>query len=98
MRSTGRASLTVQLVELEDGRALADARAHGDAARATRTAACEAMFSIGLGVAAALAPPLAVARGIDLAGEATPIGLGCRACTRARLPATIGAAGGARAC
>ncbi len=40
-------------------------------------------FAIGIGLDANLAAPLAAARGIDLKnGEATPIGLGCRNCTR----------------
>ncbi|MCJ8158315.1 short-chain fatty acyl-CoA regulator family protein [Sphingomonas sp. LaA6.9] len=45
-----------------------------------------AEFAIGLGVSASLASTLAVARGIDLGGEATPIGLGCRVCTRQDCP------------
>ncbi|MFA5990103.1 MAG: short-chain fatty acyl-CoA regulator family protein [Sphingomonas sp.] len=46
-----------------------------------------AEFVVGLGLDAALAAPLAAARGIDLAGgEVTPIGLGCRACTRSDCP------------
>jgi len=45
-----------------------------------------AEFAVGLGVAAELAGGLAVARGLDLKGEATPIGLGCRACQRGQCP------------
>jgi len=46
-----------------------------------------AQFAVGLGLDAALAAPLAAARGFDLMrGEATPIGPGCRACTRADCP------------
>jgi predicted transcriptional regulator len=42
-----------------------------------------AIFAVGLGLAADLARPLALARGLDLGeGAATPIGLGCRHCTR----------------
>ena len=42
-----------------------------------------AMFAISLGVRANLAAPLVYARGLDLdTGGATPIGLGCSACTR----------------
>ena len=49
--------------------------------------AIRAEFVIGLGLDASLAAPLAAARGIDLkTGEATPIGLGCRACTRPDCP------------
>ena len=46
-----------------------------------------AEFAVGLGLDAAMAAPLAAARGIDLkGGEATPIGLGCTACTRPDCP------------
>ena len=46
-----------------------------------------ARFAIGLGLDAKLAAPLAAARGFDLLrGTATPIGLGCRACTRPDCP------------
>jgi XRE family transcriptional regulator, fatty acid utilization regulator len=43
-------------------------------------------FVVGLGLAADLAAPLALARGFDLAAAATPIGLGCRHCTRPACP------------
>jgi hypothetical protein len=77
--------LMVQLVELETGeRWLTMARTVTPQGR--RYGGVEAIFSIGLGIEAALAAPLAIARGIDLAGEATPIGLGCRACTRPGCP------------
>lgn len=46
-----------------------------------------ALFGIVLGLRADLAAPLAAARGLDLgAGSATPIGLGCPACTRPDCP------------
>jgi predicted transcriptional regulator/DNA-binding XRE family transcriptional regulator len=46
-----------------------------------------AEFVVGLGIEASLAAPLAAARGVDLKqGEATPIGLGCKACTRPHCP------------
>lgn len=78
-------SLMVQLVEMEDEtRWLTMARTVTPQGR--RIGGIEAMFAIGLGVAADLAAPLAIARGIDLGGDATPIGLGCRACTRAACP------------
>jgi predicted transcriptional regulator len=78
-------SLAVQLVELEGGsRWLTVARTVTP--QGHRQGGVEAMFAVGLGVEAVLAAPLAAARGIDLAGEATPIGLGCRACTRADCP------------
>lgn len=78
-------ALNIQLVELEDGgRWLTIARTvtpHG-----RRYGAVAAEFAVGLGVAAGLAAPLIYARGIDLAGEATPIGLGCRQCLRSACP------------
>jgi predicted transcriptional regulator len=45
-----------------------------------------AEFVVGLGIAAELAGSLALARGLDLTGAATPIGLGCRQCTRPACP------------
>ncbi len=52
-----------------------------------REGSIRAEFAVGLGLEAKLAAPLAAARGIDLNnGEATPIGLGCRACTRPDCP------------
>lgn len=75
-------SLKVQLVELDDGaRWLTIARTVTPQGR--RVVGIEALFAVGLGVSADLAAPLAVSRGIDLGGDATPIGLGCRQCTRA---------------
>lgn len=77
--------LVVQLVELEDGaRWLTVARTVTP--QGSRYGAVAGEFAIGLGVAAELAGNLAVARGIDLKGEATPIGLGCRACFRENCP------------
>lgn len=75
-----------QLVELEDNtRWFTLARTvHPQGQRA---GGIRAEFAVGLGLAAELAAPLALARGIDLArGQATPIGLGCRQCTRADCP------------
>lgn len=78
-------SLMVQLVSLEGGqRFLTMARTV--VPQGQRFGGVEAMFAVGLGVAADVAGPLAVARGIDLAGEGTPIGLGCRACLRGDCP------------
>ncbi|MEO5867482.1 MAG: short-chain fatty acyl-CoA regulator family protein [Sphingomonas sp.] len=78
-------SLMVQLVELEDGaRWLTMARTVQP--QGHRHGAVPAEFAVGLGVAAAQAGTLVVARGIDLAGEAMPVGLGCRACVRANCP------------
>ncbi len=52
-----------------------------------RIGGVRAEFAIGLGVAADLASPLAATRGVDLKrGDATPIGLGCAACTRPNCP------------
>ncbi|MDB5696961.1 MAG: transcriptional regulator [Sphingomonas bacterium] len=48
--------------------------------------AVAAEFAVGLGVEAGQAAGLAAARGIDLAGDATPIGLGCAACLRPDCP------------
>ncbi|TPG15275.1 helix-turn-helix domain-containing protein [Sphingomonas oligophenolica] len=78
-------SLAVQLVELEDGaRWLTMARTVTPQGR--RYGAVPVEFAVGLGVAAELGAGLAVARGVDLTGEATPIGLGCRACLRPACP------------
>ncbi len=75
----------VQLVELEDGsRALTMARTV--ASQGGSIGGVSARFSVGLGVAAELAGGLAAARGVDLAGSATPVGLGCRACFRSDCP------------
>ncbi|MEO7689859.1 MAG: short-chain fatty acyl-CoA regulator family protein [Sphingomonas sp.] len=78
-------ALTVQLVELEDRtRWLTMARTVTPQGR--RYGAVTAEFAVGLGVAAELGGGLAVARGLDLKGEGTPIGLGCRACQREACP------------
>ena len=78
-------SLAVQLVELEDGaRWLTAARTVTPQGR--RYGAVPAEFAVGIGVAAAQSGSLAIARGVDLTGEATPIGLGCRACLREACP------------
>lgn len=77
--------LAVQLVELEDGaRWLTLSRTVSPQGR--QFGAVRAEFAVGLGVSADLAGSLAAARGIDLKGEATPIGLGCRACCRTACP------------
>ncbi|HEX4693226.1 helix-turn-helix domain-containing protein [Sphingomonas sp.] len=79
------AQLAVQLVELEDGaRWLTLSRAVTPQRRPYGVVRAE--FAIGLGVAADFAGSLATARGIDLKGQATPIGLGCRACRRPACP------------
>jgi predicted transcriptional regulator/DNA-binding XRE family transcriptional regulator len=76
-----------QLVELEDGsRWFCEARALASGGVGSGTAHVAAEYAVGLGVAASQAGGLAAARGIDLAGPATPIGLGCRACLRLDCP------------
>lgn len=78
-------SMAVQLVELESGdRWLTMARTVTPQGR--RYGATGAEFVVGLGVEAELAGTLAVARGVELAGDATLIGLGCRACFRVDCP------------
>jgi len=75
----------VQLVELEDrSRWLTLSQSVTPQGRGVGGVPAE--FALGIGVPAAQAGSLAWARGIDLAGEATPIGLGCRACFRAECP------------
>jgi predicted transcriptional regulator len=46
----------------------------------------QARFAVALGLDAAEAGTLAAARGMDLRRRATPVGLGCRACTRVDCP------------
>lgn len=74
------------LVELEDGsRWFTQSRSV--AASGTIGQGPTARFAICVGVDAKLAAPLVAARGIDLLrAEATPIGLGCRRCTRTGCP------------
>ncbi len=75
----------VQLVEAEDGsRWFTSSRCVGPAGG--WSGGIKARFAITLGLAADVAGSLAAARGVDLAGDATPIGLGCRACTRPDCP------------
>ena len=79
-------TLMPHLVELEDGgRWFTLSRTvHPQTAV---SGAVEAEFAICLGLDAKLAAPLAAARGVDLVtGTATPIGLGCPACTRPECP------------
>ena len=74
--------LVRDLVELEDGsRWFTMARTVQP--QGARAGNVRAEFVIGLGLDAKIAAPLTASRGIDLQrGEATPIGTGCRACTR----------------
>lgn len=78
--------LVTQLVELEDGgRWFTLARTVRPQGVGIGGVAAE--YAIGLGLGADVASPLASARGVDLKrGEAVPIGLGCRQCTRADCP------------
>ena len=77
--------LAVQLVEVDSGeRWLTMARTVTPQGR--RVGAVTADFAVGLGVEAGAAATLAAARGLDLGGEATPIGLGCAACLRSDCP------------
>ena len=74
-----------QLAELEDGsRWLTIARSAISPYAGPEGIRAE--FAIGLGVAADHAQALVYARGVDLAGPAVPIGLGCRRCYRAQCP------------
>ncbi len=75
-----------QVVELEDGgRWFTFTRTV--LSNAGRSGAIRAEFAVGLGLDAKLAAPIAAARGLDLVtGQATPIGLGCRACVRPSCP------------
>ncbi|WP_066799460.1 helix-turn-helix domain-containing protein [Sphingomonas soli] len=79
-----RADMTVtDLVETEDG-----SRWFTLARSVTPQGAGQmhARFAVILGLESGDAHGLAAARGLDLAGRATPIGLGCRACTRVDCP------------
>ena len=75
-----------ELVELEDGsRWYTQARAV--AAVGASGGGTPARFAVVIGVDAKLAAPIAAARGMDmLRAPATPIGLGCRKCTRGNCP------------
>lgn len=79
-------ALVRQTVELEDStRWFTQARTVSPAGG--RIGQVRAQFVVGLGIDAKLAAPLAAARGFDLVrGEAVPIGLGCRHCTRPDCP------------
>jgi XRE family transcriptional regulator, fatty acid utilization regulator len=75
-------SLMRQTVELEDG------RRWFTLSRTVRPQGGRgAEFAVGIGLEASLASTLAAAQGVNLDdGAATPIGLGCAACTRADCP------------
>jgi XRE family transcriptional regulator, fatty acid utilization regulator len=75
-------TLVQQIVTLED-----DTRWFTLARTVRPQGGAGAEFAIGIGLNASLAAPLAAARGIDLkTSSATPIGLGCRACSRPECP------------
>ncbi len=79
-------ALVRQIVELEDSsRWFTMSRTVSP--QGGRVGQVRAQFVVGLGLDVSLAAPLAASRGFDLKlGTATPIGLGCRACTRADCP------------
>ena len=79
-------SLVQQIVELENGtRWFTLARTVSP--QGGRIGQVRAQFSVGIGIDATLAAPLAAARGFDLTrGAATLVGLGCRICTRPDCP------------
>ncbi|HEX8383716.1 MAG TPA: short-chain fatty acyl-CoA regulator family protein [Sphingomonas sp.] len=83
-------TLAVQLVELEGVGSEPGARwftlARTVTPQGRRYGGIAAEFAVGLGVEAASAGVLAAARGVDMDGDATPIGLGCRACLRPDCP------------
>ena len=75
----------VQLVALEDGsRWFTSSRCVGPPGG--WIGGIHARFAFTIGLPADVAASLAAAQGLDLAGEAVPIGLGCRACTRRDCP------------
>jgi predicted transcriptional regulator/DNA-binding XRE family transcriptional regulator len=77
--------LMTQLVEHEDGsRWFTMARTVQP--QGARAGGVRGRFAIALGIAAGEAAPLALARGVDFAGRAVPIGAGCIACTRPACP------------
>lgn len=77
-----------QLVELEDNARwfTLQVAVPGTRSVGVGTGAVAAEFALSIGVPAEQAATLAAARGLDLAGGATPIGLGCRACLREACP------------
>ncbi len=75
----------VQLVALEDGsRWFLSSRCV--APPGGWAGAIKARFGVTLGLTADAAAELAAARGLDLSGEAVPVGLGCRRCARPDCP------------
>ena len=77
--------LARDLVELEDASRWFTIACTVQPAMA-REGGVRAEFTVVLGVAAVQAGVLAAARGVDLGGTGTPIGLGCRACARPDCP------------
>ena len=77
--------LVTQIVTLEDGSQWFT-MARTVTPQGARAGQARTEFAIGLGLEAALAEPLAAARGTALDSEATPVGLGCPACTRPQCP------------
>ena len=80
-------SVVPQVFELEDGaRWFTLSVAVSGASVGAGANRVESAFAIALGVPAEVAGTLAAARGLDLTGAATPVGLGCRACHRPACP------------
>ncbi|MFK3888237.1 short-chain fatty acyl-CoA regulator family protein [Sphingomonas sp. NPDC079357] len=80
-------SVVPQVLELEDSaRWFTLAVAVTGASVGAGANRVESAFAIVLGVPAEVAGTLAAARGLDLTGAATPVGLGCRACHRPACP------------
>ena len=77
--------LVQDLVELEDG-ARWFTLARTVQPSMAREGGVRAEFAVVLGVSAAQAGVLAAARGVDMGGGGTPIGLGCRDCSRPDCP------------
>lgn len=77
--------LVTQLVEPEEG-GLWFTMARTVSPTAAALGRVRARFAVGLGLPAEAAAELAAARGLDLTRGATPIGRGCRACTRPACP------------
>ena len=72
-------SLQMQLVEMEDGARWVTLQR---AVSSQGWGGAPVGFAVGIGVEVGRAGSLVAVRGVDLAGPATPIGLGCRACFR----------------
>lgn len=81
----GGGERVTDLVETEDGGRWFT-QSFGVTPQGARSGGVRPRFVVTLGLAADEASALSAARGLDLGGRATPIGLGCRACTRPDCP------------